>query len=336
MSKAYIPRVNDLKIMRSINMFRFLPLKVLSQIMIRQKIYSSYQAVARSVQRLEKEYIIKSIVYENNSKILFLSEKGANVLAYELCIPKEDINTPSRNNRANFFAIDHTLKMTELYMLFESECRKHGLTLKYFKGDKATRFEFRLSSKRKTQNRRYVLPDGVMKIEKGNIEREYFIEFDRSTEYSDDIARKYAKYYGYFDKHFYHTPKQDKYPSIIFINETSRKRIMNLIAKDDNFNSNVEYYYGHNNEYQNVVHRGLVFYEDRRSAYSSRVEAFLQENKFLFIDYPTFKKHGLKTDFFTYLQNKHCLLEDFREKKKDDNIKVTTTNNELADPAIFG
>lgn len=319
MSKAYIPRVNDLKIMKSINMFRFLPLRVLSRIMISQKIYSSYQAVARSVQRLEKEHVIKSIVYTNNSKILYLSEKGANVLAFELCIPKEDINTPSRNNRANFFAIDHTLKMTELYMLFESECRKHGLKLKYFKGDKATRFEFRLSSKRKTQNRRYVLPDGVMKIEKDNIEKEYFIEFDRSTEYSDDIARKYSKYYGHFDKHFYNTDKQDKYPTIIFINETSRKRIMNLIAQDDNFNSNVEYYYSTKN-YKNVVHRGLVLYEDKRSAYSSRVEAFLQENKFLFIDYPTFKKHGLKTDFFTYLQNKHCLLDDFITKEKNDTI----------------
>ncbi len=327
MSKAYIPRVNDLKIMKSINMFRFLPLKVLSRIMISQKIYSSYQAVARSVQRLEKEYVIKSIVYTNNSKILYLSEKGANVLSFELCIPKEDINTPSRNKRANFFAIDHTLKMTELYMLFESECRKHGLKLTYFKGDRSTKFEFRLESKRKTQNRRYVLPDGLIKITKGNISREYFIEFDRATEYSGDIAEKYGKYFGYYEKEYYKKDKKNLYPTILFITENSRQRISNLIQDDEPFfPGNV---IGRYMTYRkNVVYRGIMEYEDNRYAYSNKIEAFLNENKFLFIDYPTLKKHGLKTDFFTYLQNKHCLLDDFQEKKKDDNIKVTTTNIE--------
>jgi hypothetical protein len=52
-------RFNDIQIMSVVNNFRFIPLKVLSEILIDQGIYSSYQAVSRAVIRVRKKGFIR-------------------------------------------------------------------------------------------------------------------------------------------------------------------------------------------------------------------------------------------------------------------------------------
>ncbi|MBD3362320.1 hypothetical protein GF362_01215 [Candidatus Dojkabacteria bacterium] len=316
MTKIYITRIQDLKILKKINMFRFLPLKILAEILIKEKIYASYQAVARAVSRIQKQKVIGSVAYQNNSKILYLTSKGAIVLSRELNMHKDEINTPAVGQTVNYFALDHTLKLSDLYMLFSADCTRHNLGLSYFSGDGSHRFEYRLTTGRYSgtygnKSRRYVVPDGIMKIQKGDITKEYFIEYDAQTEYSGDVAEKYSKYFGYYEKEYFGKDKKYDYPAVLFITKKSRQRILNLTAQDERFNTKIYVYPNYNKAYKNVVHRGLTMHEDIRGISEKKIKMFLDEKKLLFIDFPTLQEKGLEAEWFTYKQNKHRLIDDF-------------------------
>ena len=53
MSKLVIAKYNDVLILGIVNSFRFLPLQVLTKILIEKGIYTSYQAVNRAVNRMK-------------------------------------------------------------------------------------------------------------------------------------------------------------------------------------------------------------------------------------------------------------------------------------------
>src|SRR5690606_11106447 len=196
--------------------------------------YSFYQGVARSLTRLEKQGLLRTKSYANNVKIIFLSKTGASVLSVNKGIPLENINCPDRITNVNFFAIEHTIEVSKLFYIFSTECEKFGFKLIEFKGDAYQRYEYSyiewINNDQKKITR-YVVPDAIVRIDVGDEKiYEFFVEYDKGSEYSKDIAEKYQKYFEYYSlSEKYKFDNVDKFPSILFIT-TTKKRILNLIS----------------------------------------------------------------------------------------------------------
>ena len=324
MKDSYIAKYNDIQILGIVNSFRFLPLQVLTKILIEKKLYGSYQAVSRTVNRLKEHGLIRTTYYTNNAKIIFLSRLGAKQLATGTGVNEDNINCPERLTGVNFFALEHTVKVANLYLLLLRECQKHNLILRKFTGDHFTRYEYEFRSNHSGKTiRRYVMPDAEMELEIENFVFTFWIEYDRGTEYSKDVAVKYMKYLEY-----YNTIRDDedkKLPIILFITESTSERIKNLISPVPEYKGEWSWNLAHNN-YSNVVFKGITMAEDIHSMPTFVVEEFLQ-NTYLFIDYATFEKDGLNAQFvdenakpFNLLERIENHIKRLTELKKSDNI----------------
>jgi len=285
-------RFNDIQIMSVVNNFRFIPLKVLSEILIDQGIYSSYQAVSRAVIRIRKKGFIRTTYYANNAKIIFLSKKGAKALAIGIGVSVESINCPERLTGVNFFALEHTVKVAQLYRLFIRECRKHNLNLTKFTGDFSSRYEYQFRATSGKMIKRFIMPDAEIEIGNNDQRVKLWIEYDRGTESSKDVAVKYMKYLEYFNEN---EEEIEKLPIIIFITESTKQRLNNLVVKDDNFNGEWDWY-NTNKSYKNAVLKGVAMADNIRNMRSSLIEKYLQPNQFLFTDYDSFKQSGFRNE----------------------------------------
>lgn len=306
--KIFRPRYQDLKILEFIHMFRFMPLQVLSKILINEGLYTTYQAVTRNVKRLEQHNMIRPIRYGQSAKVLFLSKAGANTLSIGFEIPRENVNCPERLTGVNFFALEHTIKVAELYLLFSDECKKHDIELSNFQGDYSTRFEYQFRAIRGKKIKRSVMPDAMFKFTKNGQSKWFFVEYDRGTEYSKDVANKYKKYFEYFKYNENWRQKFTTFPIILFISESSTQRILNLVQKEDRLNFQSYSVRQYPEKIKNVVLRGIVMHENVSSVASSTIEEFLKPQKFLFIDYPDLQKRGLSADFMDYNQKSRKLI----------------------------
>ena len=306
--KIFRPRYQDLKILEFIHMFRFMPLQVLSKILINEGLYTTYQAVTRNVKRLEQHNMIRPIRYGQSAKVLFLSKAGANTLSIGFEIPRENVNCPERLTGVNFFALEHTIKVAELYLLFSDECKKHDIELSNFQGDYSTRFEYQFRAIRGKKIKRSVMPDAMFKFTKNGQSKWFFVEYDRGTEYSKDVANKYKKYFEYFKYNENWRQKFTTFPIILFISESSTQRILNLVQKEDRLNFQSYSVRQYPEKIKNVVLRGIVMHENVSSVASSTIEEFLKPQKFLFIDYPDLQKRGLSADFMDYIQKSRKLI----------------------------
>lgn len=289
-------RFNDIQIMSIVNNFRFIPLKVLSEILIDQGVYSSYQAVSRAVIRVRKKGFIRTTYYANNAKIIFLSKKGAKALATGTGVSVENINCPERLTGVNFFALEHTVKVAQLYRLFIRECNKHSLNLAKFTGDFSARYEYEFRGTSGKMIKRFIMPDAEIEIENNDQRVKLWIEYDRGTESSKDVAVKYMKYLEYFDVN---EEEIEKLPIIIFITESTKQRLNNLVVKDDNYNGEWDWY-NTNKTYKNVVLKGVAMADGIRNMRSSVIERYLQPNQFLFTDYDSFKERGFESELLNF------------------------------------
>jgi len=324
MKDSYIAKYNDIQILGIVNSFRFLPLQVLTKILLEKRLYGSYQAVSRCVNRLREHGLIRTTCYTNNAKIIFLSRLGAKQLATGTGVSEDSINCPERLTGVNFFALEHTVKVANLYLLLLRECQKHDIVLKSFTGDHFTRYEYEFRSNHSGKIiKRYVMPDAEMEIEIEGYTFSFWLEYDRGTEYSKDVAVKYMKYLEY-----YNTIRQDedkKLPIIIFITESTQERIKNLIQPVSEYKGEWSWNLSHKS-FSNVVFKGVTMADDIHSMPTFVVEEFLQHT-FLFIDYAKFENNGLNAEFIDKQAKKFKLLDRLEnyikhltEQKKSDNI----------------
>jgi len=271
--------------------------------------YTTYQAVTRNVKRLEEYNMIRPIRYGQSAKVIFLSKAGANTLSIGFEIPRENVNCPERLTGVNFFALEHTIKVAELYLLFSDECKKYGIKLSNFQGDYSTRFEYEFRLVRSGKmTKRYTIPDAIFKLTKNDKSKWFFVEYDRGTEYSKDVANKYKKYFEHFKYNEDWKLKFKTFPTILFISESSKQRILNLIQKEEKPNFQAYSTRQYPEKIKNVVFRGIVMHENVSNAGSYEINDFLKPNSFLFIDYPDLQKRGLRANFIDYNQKSRKLI----------------------------
>lgn len=302
-----IIRGSDVEILYTVSIFKFIPLKVLADILIAKGIYSFYQGVARSITRLEKQGLLRTKSYVNNVKIIFLSKTGASVLSVNKGIPLENINCPDRITNVNFFAIEHTIEVSKLFYIFSTECEKYGFKLVEFKGDAYQRYEYSYKEWINNDQKKitkYVVPDAFVRIDVGDEKiYEFFIEYDKGSEYSKDIAEKYQKYYEYYSlSGKYKDANKDVFPSILFIT-TTKKRILNLIQdlpKKDSSGYRVFL----NRDLKHVVVQGVANSKGEVVHDSYKINKFLQdENRFLFIEYESLLKNKFEASWLSFTQS---------------------------------
>lgn len=309
-----IAKYNDIQILEIINSFRFIPLQVLTRILMERKFYSSYQAVSRAVLRMKDKGLIRTIYYTNNAKVIFLSKLGSRALSQGMGVDEENMNCPERLTGVNYFALEHTVKVANLYLLILRECQKHNITIKSFKGDHFTRYEyqFRAVSSGKTI-KRYVMPDAELNIHT-NEGKGYtiWIEYDRGTEYAKDVAVKYMKYFEYYDEVI---EKQNWYPIILFITENTKQRINNLVVKDENFDGEWEWQ-NSNKNYKNVVLKGVAMADNIRNMNTNATRFLSNPNRFLFVDYASFKDKGFNSELLNLNAKQVKLIDVLKPKAK--------------------
>jgi len=323
MKDSYIAKYNDIQILGIVNSFRFLPLQVLTKILLEKKLYGSYQAVSRTVSRLREHGLIRTTYYTNNAKIIFLSRIGAKQLATGTGVNEDSINCPERLTGVNFFALEHTVKVANLYLILLRECQKHNLILRKFTGDHFTRYEYEFRSNHSGKMiRRYVMPDAEMELEIEGYTFTFWIEYDRGTEYSKDVAVKYMKYLEYYNT--IRDDKDKKLPIIIFITESTQERIKNLIQPVPEYKGEWSWSLSHNN-YSNVVFKGITMADDIHSMSDYVVDDFLQKDRFLFTDYATFEQKGFNTRFLNMNAENFDLL-NFIKKEVE---KLTENKNNV-------
>lgn len=299
-----ILKSSDVEILYTVSIFKFIPLKVLADILIAKGIYGFYQGVARSITRLEKQGLLRTKYYANHSKIIFLSKTGAGVLSVNKGIPLENINCPDRITNVNFFAIEHTIEVSKLFYIFSIECEKYGFKLVEFRGDAYQRYEYSYKEWINNDQKKitkYVVPDAFVRIDVGDEKvHEFFVEYDKGSEYSKDIAEKYQKYFEYYSLSGKYK-QDDKFPSVLFIT-TTKQRILNLISdlptKDNN-----GYRLFSNSKLKNVVFQGISDSKGEVFLDSYKINKFLiDENRFLFIEYESLLKNKFEATWLNFIQ----------------------------------
>ncbi len=301
-----ILKSSDVEILYTVSIFKFIPLKVLADILIAKNIYSFYQGVARSITRLEKQGLLRTKYYANHSKIIFLSKTGAGVLSVNKGIPLENINCPDRITNVNFFAIEHTIEVSKLFYIFSTECERYGFKLVEFQGDAYQRYIYSFKEWINNDQKKitkYVIPDAFVRIDVGDEKiYEFYVEYDKGSEYSKDIAEKYQKYFEYYSlSEKYKLNNDDKFPSVLFIT-TTKKRILNLIPDMPKKDGNRYELYG-NRGLRNVVFQGIENAKGDTNHDSYRIHKFLKdENKFLFIEYESLLKNKFEATWLNFIQ----------------------------------
>lgn len=167
------------------------------------------------------------------------------------------------------------------------------------------------------------MPDAEVEIQIENVAFHFWIEYDRGTEYSKDVAVKYMKYFEYFDQ-----IKQKNimtYPNILFITESTKERLKNLVVFEPEYTGKWSWSHA-SKSFKNVVLKGVTMADDIRSM-SYVVDEFLQKDRFLFIDYATFEQNGFETEFLNMNAESFNLLnfikkegEKLTEKQNNDKI----------------
>ena len=208
----------------------------------------------------------------------------------------DSINCPERLTGVNFFALEHTVKVAQLYRLFIRECNKYDLNLTVFTGDFSARHEYEFRGTSGKMIKRFIMPDAEIEIENNDQRVKLWIEYDRGTESSKDVAVKYMKYLEYFDVN---EEEIETLPIIIFITESTKQRLSNLVVKDKNFDGEWDWY-NTNKTYKNVVLKGVAMADGIRNMRSSVVERYLQQNQFLFTDYDSFKSRGFESELLNF------------------------------------
>jgi hypothetical protein len=320
-----IIRSSDVEILYTVSIFKFIPLKVLADILIAKDIYSFYQGVARSITRLEKQGLLRTKSYANNVKIIFLSKTGASVLSVNKGIPLENINCPDRITNVNFFAIEHTIEVSKLFYMFSTECEKYGFKLIEFQGDAYQRYEYSYKEWINNDQKKitkYVVPDAFVRIDvREEKVYEFFVEYDKGSEYSKDIAEKYQKYFEYYVRsEKYKDANKDIFPSILFIT-TTKKRILNLISaipkRDDG-----KFRLYENRDIKNVVFQGISNAKGDTTFDTYKIDKFLKdENRFLFIEYESLLNNKFEANWLNFTQNPislhYFLTNSFIEPKSN-------------------
>jgi len=87
----------------------------------RRGIYSFKQSLGKAIIKMENRGIIKSFYYGNNWKVVYITKKGAELLADIKGLYIKNVRVPNQSMKVQFSMLEHTVKIALFYEKFVSE-----------------------------------------------------------------------------------------------------------------------------------------------------------------------------------------------------------------------
>jgi hypothetical protein len=230
---------NQIEVLDMIYSFRYLPLKVLILMVKRRGIYSFEQSLGKAVIKMEKQGIIKSFYYGNNWKVVYITKKGAEVLADVKNLDIKNVRVPNQGMKVSFSMLEHTVQIALFYEKFVSELVNYPqINLVRWLGDQRMLQQYSFHSTKSSKTvKRNLIPDSYIELEFNEVKHSYFLEYDTGSMDKEQLARKFMRYFEYFvygdwQKEF------GQYPTILFITDRSEERMANLFKESNSFDLN--------------------------------------------------------------------------------------------------
>lgn len=214
---------NKIEVLRIIESFRFLPLGVLVDICIENKIYTKRESISRVIKQLKKENLIGSYMWGNNSKALFVRGLAIKELSIALGLPLYYFSSPSFKDRVQTYGLEHTIEIANIYKKLNSFIKtRSDLKIDFWKGDQNVKcFYEHWSLSHGKKIKRVLEPDSYFRISKGEEKFEFFLEYDTGTMFRRQLVEKFSKYFEYM-LYGDHKEKYIHFPFIIFITQRDK------------------------------------------------------------------------------------------------------------------
>lgn len=283
-------KITDKKIelLKVVGEFKFLPVRLLIEILLEKKVFSNWQYVYLVISKLEKEGFLKSSSLGYSSKLVFLSNKGAGLFDVNTNFDYT-VNAPKQNQIWRIANIEHSVSIAEIYLSLLKEHNEVKI-LSWF-GDHQVSFSYTYRSNSTGRKiRKNLMPDSFLVLEKSGKEIPYFLEYDTGTMQRQQLAIKFTRYFEYFAYGDWRE-NYGQFPNLLFLTERSEKSMQGLIeaipAVDELLRNRSKL-----KESQNILLRGIGLSENINSINSKFIREFL-ELKFHF----NFKNQSWQKEF---------------------------------------
>lgn len=224
---------NQIELLNIIQSFRFMPQKAVLDMARMLGLYRYRQSLGVSVRKLEKVEYVRSFLYGNNWKVLYITSKGADRLSFELGISKNDIHVPGRNKKVQFSTLEHTVEVSRIFnQVMDTVRSQEEVELVKWVGDQCIRCKYSLRIPTGKKITKYLVPDSYFILKHKGIEIPYFLEYDTGSMDFEQLALKYQRYFEYF---YYGDYKErfGQFPTTIFVTKRSENKLNNLLQNPD-------------------------------------------------------------------------------------------------------
>ena len=267
---------NQIEVLDIIHSFRYLPLRVLVSIAKKRELYLYRQNLGNAVLKMENNNLVKSFYYGNNWKVVYITKKGAEVLADVKGVNIKDIAVPNQGKKFKFSMLEHTVTIAELYEEFVTELQNYPqLSLTKWLGDQRMLCRYSFHSNQKGRKiRRNLIPDSYIELECEEQKTTYFLEYDTGSMDKEQLARKFMRYFEYYVYGDW-KEKFGSFPSILFITDRTKKRMDNLLVKDELDLEQALKTRKHFTKAKNLVWKAIGMSDNVKSVNSTDIRGFL-------------------------------------------------------------
>ncbi len=284
MEKKLILNKSQIELLDIIQSFRYIPLKVLVEVTKSRSLYSYKQTLNRVLLKLERVGYLRSFLYGNNWKVVYITKAGAKRLAFELSAPIAEIAIPNQGQRVQYATLEHTVQIARLYKkVSEVIANSPAFSINKWIGDQHIICQYKFRSARSGRTiRRNLLPDSYFEVSSNENTFRYFLEYDTGTMDKAQLVPKFMRYFEYFiygdwEKRF------ESFPEIVFLTDRSKEALDNLFPQSE---IAIEAALDQRNKFsqsENVIWKGIGTAENLRSINSTHIRGFL--SKKIFVDF---------------------------------------------------
>lgn len=272
-----------IEILREIGEFKYLPVKLLVEIVEIKGIYANWQYVYLVVKNLEEDGLLRSYSLGVNSKILALTKKGARILG-DLPNLSSQIHAPKTSQIWKYANVAHTIKLVEIYIsLLKVLKNRFEIELIAWNGDHQQVFDYSYRSIGKSKLvRKNLIPDSLFLLRKSDLRQWFFLEYDSGTMDRVQLRTKFTRYFEYF---VYGKWKDnfDQFPAILFLTERSEKSLLNLVKDDLPYLASQLSDRTNLSSHKNVIVQGVSASENIKSIPTQKLQDYFA-GKFYFLN----------------------------------------------------
>lgn len=269
---------NQIQLLDIIRCFRFLPIKALFKIADTKGLYSRRASITDVVKKFEKLEMVKSFYYAHNTKVVYLTKKGATLLVDKHGVDSAQISVPRTSRKVHFARLEHTVKIADLYCtLIEAVEKAPDTEITEWTADQLFHGKYNYRSDASSRLvKRILFPDSFFTIQTNSTEKSYFLEYDTGSMDRMQLAKKFCVYFEYFVYGKW-KKKYSEFPTVLFLTDRTKERLKNLIVEDETVLDDALDERDLFRKSDNVLWKGIGLSENIESVPSYEIEDFLSQ-----------------------------------------------------------